>query len=160
MISMVSLTLALCIALPTPKTRIEPHADPAQTGGCAACHAVDAAGQAVGTELNGTVEEVCTRCHTMERLGLSHPLGVEPGANAHSVAPEELPLEGGRINCITCHDPHGQWVTLNALAPKQGPLFTEQVRGREVAYYKSYYLRVNECGEGYTSLCNTCHKGY
>lgn len=49
--------------------------------------------------------DACYRCHTPEKLGLSHPVGVVQKQTTK--VPEDLPmLEGGIITCVTCHDPH------------------------------------------------------
>jgi len=49
--------------------------------------------------------EACYGCHLPESLGVSHPVGVEPTGT--TTIPEDLPMEGGVITCVTCHKPHG-----------------------------------------------------
>ncbi len=49
--------------------------------------------------------EACYGCHLPESLGVSHPVGVEPSGK--TTIPEDLPMEGGVITCVTCHKPHG-----------------------------------------------------
>lgn len=51
---------------------------------------------------NGAPGTRCASCHTFER-GLSHPVDVAPSM----AVPEGLPLEGGKITCVTCHDEDG-----------------------------------------------------
>lgn len=41
----------------------------------------------------------CDGCHRIEPE-LSHPIGVVP----RDAVPDHLPLEGGRVTCVTCHD--------------------------------------------------------
>jgi hypothetical protein len=41
----------------------------------------------------------CTSCHEIDPL-FSHPVGVVPSM----LVPTHLPLEDGRITCVTCHD--------------------------------------------------------
>lgn len=75
--------------------------------------------------------------------------------------PEELPLAGDKqITCGTCHNPHARGFLLTALSPGQQPLFEEAQPSGTVAYYKSYYLRQEECGRGFEPLCTTCHVAY
>ncbi|MDY6861365.1 MAG: cytochrome c3 family protein [Thermodesulfobacteriota bacterium] len=49
---------------------------------------------------------ICITCHTPEKLGLSHPVGIN---QKHiNQVPEELPVsKGGLLLCISCHYPHG-----------------------------------------------------
>jgi hypothetical protein len=62
----------------------------------------------------------CLVCHNSERYTASHPAGphlVEPNRdilkNMDSMTRKtglDLPLYGGRIACLTCHDPHSEGV--------------------------------------------------
>lgn len=48
----------------------------------------------------------CEECHTFDD-GFSHPVNIVPGMRV----PAGLPLESGRMSCLTCHDPaapHGR----------------------------------------------------
>jgi predicted CXXCH cytochrome family protein len=45
------------------------------------------------------VDARCGGCHRIEER-FSHPVGVVPAGGV----PDDLPLEGGRIECATCHD--------------------------------------------------------
>lgn len=42
--------------------------------------------------------QLCTTCHQPDPL-FSHPVGIAPSM----ATPQELPLQGGRLTCITCH---------------------------------------------------------
>lgn len=42
----------------------------------------------------------CTDCHAMD-AGFSHPVGIAPSMPM----PSSLPLQGGLITCLTCHEP-------------------------------------------------------
>jgi predicted CXXCH cytochrome family protein len=50
--------------------------------------------------------DICYKCHLMEKLGVSHPVGIYPSGKIR--VPEVLPTgTEGRLLCITCHSPHG-----------------------------------------------------
>jgi predicted CXXCH cytochrome family protein len=54
-------------------------------------------------ELNSKVDDLCLKCHPLSTRR-DHPINVKP-----QIRPQSLPLdEEGRINCITCHEPHGR----------------------------------------------------
>lgn len=46
-----------------------------------------------------TLSAECMRCHTVQ-AGLSHPTAVRPTMNV----PSYLPLQGGLVTCVTCHE--------------------------------------------------------
>jgi hypothetical protein len=61
------------------------------------------AGLSVGKEL--TID-VCRRCHPIEAIGLTHPVGV--AAKPTTMVPDYFPtLRGGIMTCVTCHFAHG-----------------------------------------------------
>ena len=47
----------------------------------------------------GSASEHCVSCHRMESV-LSHPVNI----SASMDVPADLPLESGRLGCLTCHD--------------------------------------------------------
>jgi predicted CXXCH cytochrome family protein len=50
--------------------------------------------------------DVCYKCHTIEKLGVSHPVGIYSSEKIQ--IPEVLPTGSeGQLLCITCHFPHG-----------------------------------------------------
>ncbi len=95
-----------------------------------------------GESLDGLSAAKCLGCHQLEQFGgagirpihlhTTHPIGIVPNPKIASV-PVNL-LKDGKLDCISCHEPHPS--NTNAL-----------------------YLRVN-VGEGATSvqkLCAVCH---
>jgi predicted CXXCH cytochrome family protein len=59
-----------------------------------------------GSTLGSTLDRHCESCHRFQGA-LTHPVNVVP-----ATTPASLPLDGGRITCMTCHDeraqlPHG-----------------------------------------------------
>lgn len=66
---------------------------------CTVCHRNDTDFQAIKSSIN----ETCLECHPRAKRN-DHPIRVAP-----KTVPQELPLdEGGKITCITCHEPHGK----------------------------------------------------
>ncbi|CAG0961322.1 hypothetical protein PHYC_00742 [Phycisphaerales bacterium] len=88
------------------------------------------AGPAEGLGKTGPRGMECATCHTFER-GLSHPIGVSP-----LKSPEGLPLEGGMMTCLTCHDE--QKAAGHSGARARGEAFLRQ-------------------GEELGNLCTQCH---
>lgn len=75
----------------------------------------------------------CTSCHGID-ASLSHPLLVRPSA----VTPASLPLDAGRLTCLTCHD-------------------EDRARGHEARTASGVaYLRGTDSAGG---LCVQCHTG-
>ncbi len=66
---------------------------------CSSCH-VMSADKAAG-RLQKPVAELCQGCHP-ERLGArEHAVDIAP-----SMTVTKLPLQNGKLTCVTCHDPH------------------------------------------------------
>jgi predicted CXXCH cytochrome family protein len=56
------------------------------------------AGASTGHGAAPTGAQSCERCHTMD-ASLNHPVNVRPSMTV----PAQLPLEDGRVTCLTCH---------------------------------------------------------
>ena len=83
---------------------------------CSSCHLVSEGileeGPVVGSctrdgiGQNDLGTSVCYKCHTKEKLGVSHPVGVFPSEKIQ--IPDVLPKgTEGQLLCISCHCPHG-----------------------------------------------------
>jgi predicted CXXCH cytochrome family protein len=93
-------------------------------------------------KLTGMVAEKCLGCHELEEFGgagirpihlhTTHPIGIVPN-QAIADVPDNL-LKNGKLDCISCHDPH-----------TSNPNFM--------------YLRVNtgQSGENMQYFCAMCH---
>ena len=141
-----------------------PHRPLFIAGGCTGCHETYL-GETDPHEFVLPVIEICLResCHTVEKIGRSHPVGVDAKkSRVIEDVPACFPLEDDRISCGSCHEPHGEWLVATRCYPSQQPVFflVENVVGekRETPYYKTYFLRVpGDPIEGFTALCNSCH---
>jgi predicted CXXCH cytochrome family protein len=71
---------------------------------CSLCHTLDDSGMVAekGRELVDSTEEMCAACHEARIKEGEHPVG------AVQKAKTELPLYEGKVECLTCHEPHGR----------------------------------------------------
>lgn len=65
---------------------------------CTLCHISDGA-----RELIDPVDKLCAACHLKRAMpGAEHRVGMQP-----KTIVARLPLYDGKVECPTCHDPHG-----------------------------------------------------
>jgi len=105
------------------------------------------------------ITESCSSCHPVEELGSSHPVGVRPvDSNPEMRVPENLPLDvEEQITCGTCHNPHLNGYSKERYAATQAPKGARVEDGVEVAYYRSFRLRVHAPDAGNDPTCAACH---
>jgi len=87
---------------PNPQEFAEnPHRD---TAPCLACH-TSAQGGRDTLRFNGDVSVLCESCHD-GRLAAreAHAVNLTPSPTMAQRIPADLPLEGGVLTCLTCHD--------------------------------------------------------
>lgn len=70
---------------------------------CALCHSMDEEGRVEkrGRVLNGPVTGLCRDCHAGRIASGEHRVGMEYKGKTR------LPLYEARVECSTCHEPHG-----------------------------------------------------
>lgn len=68
-----------------------------------------------GGELLAEPVALCRRCH--RPVHGNHPVGVPAGT-----VPAKLPLDGGKIVCHTCHDPHDIGTRASGLRIRAGEI--------------------------------------
>lgn len=138
----------------TPPLEADPHAPLRDQARCPTCHEVTG-GEVEPDAFVAPVLELCTACHGLDRLGRSHPYGVEPARSRLKIEPpQDFPLEDGRISCGTCHRPHAEWASREPCFSRQEPVLVGGVR-----WYRTYLLRVPaRPGAGFTPLCQSCHR--
>jgi predicted CXXCH cytochrome family protein len=66
---------------------------------CAQCHVINEAKKVVS--LKKKLSGLCLDCHPDRMAPLEHKVDVAP-----TMEVKGLPLSGGKITCVTCHDPH------------------------------------------------------
>ncbi len=108
------------------------------------------------------VVPMCMECHPSDRIGRSHPVGVDPYAALDlRDLPEDLPLHWSDdaraevMTCGTCHDPHRPRFSDVKLFSFQQP------HPGAGGQYLTFFLRVRgeSPREGFTPLCHRCHPG-
>jgi len=67
---------------------------------CGTCHGSHKAKKGA-TSLKKPIAELCIDCHRERIAPNEHKVGVVPPVN-----PQTLPLQDGKITCVTCHNPH------------------------------------------------------
>jgi len=82
---------------------------------CNFCH-IDHKGKnkGGGTLLKKNINELCADCH-QKRLGAGeHKVGMKPEKPVAG-----LPLQDGKITCISCHDPHSKTTAMLRMPTKK-----------------------------------------
>lgn len=103
----------------------------------------------------------CHKCHSKEKLGRSHPVGVDPYRSDYDITvPDELPLEEDMVSCGSCHNPHAEWLSTTRSFFSQTPQVILKKGEEEILYYKTFYLRISDPEEGFAPLCQSCHRDY
>jgi Cytochrome c554 and c-prime len=141
----------------------DPHAFFKRTENCTCCHDTREKGTVIDPHsFSADIVESCMACHTDETIGQSHPVGVRANERFPDMEiPESLPRDGDeRITCGTCHNPHLEGYTTERYASTQSPAGSRSENGVEIAYYKSYMLRLHAPDAGNDPTCAACHAGY
>lgn len=131
-----------------------PHFDPSK---CSVCH----------ESMEGNVSRLCLSCHDGEKASREiHPVGIEPSSEIASRIPEEIPLRGGELSCLSCHDilmqckPTPQSVYLNRDFLRGDSRLTEfcaQCHLEEDAQPFNAHDQLDENGEPKEDVCLWCH---
>jgi hypothetical protein len=153
-------SLLVVLVRTEPSLPPSPHAFMDGPDQCTTCHAVYR-GQVDPHEFAVPMPEKCLACHPPDRLGRSHPIGIDPRRSAMEVStPDDLPLEDGKVSCGTCHQPHVARLSLDACYVDQDPDFMLEVSpDRQIPYYRTYFLR-KPTGTGFDALCRSCHRDF
>jgi predicted CXXCH cytochrome family protein len=108
----------LCHVADTASQRHNPHESAAHLNGgghdpCLHCHVASTTPTAAGTipytPLRRTIRSLCLQCHEthLDYFSPGHLDRVVPQRMRSVVKEAGLPLQDGRITCVTCHNPHG-----------------------------------------------------
>lgn len=99
------LMLALLAALLSSCSSVKAYREglPTSMRDCSICHMVEDDGLPAegGRRLARPVDMLCVGCHRDRIAPVEHRVGVAPGRKTR------LPLPGGLVQCVTCHEPHG-----------------------------------------------------
>jgi hypothetical protein len=130
---------------------------------CTCCHATeDRSGGIEPHQFTIDITENCTGCHTAEQIGRSHPVDVPVSERFPDIEVDaSLPVDQQqRITCGTCHNPHLAGYSPERYASGQVAAGTRVEAGVEVAYYRSYRLRLHAPEAGNDPTCAGCHRKY
>lgn len=155
----VLIVVALAITLATAQAPLppNPHQPLNEPDACGECHEYD--GETPDPhEFFVAIPEKCWECHSQKKLGLSHPIGVDPRHSPPGVVevPDDLPLEEGEVSCGTCHNPHMAYLSDTRAYNEQDVFLT--LAG--VRQYKTYFLRMSDPVKGFEPLCLACHRDF
>lgn len=148
--------LAPVPAAAAPEPPAGPHRQMNSTGECDRCHEYWAE-ELYPHEFVVKIPESCWECHPREKLGNSHPIGVNPRHSSTGViVPAELPLEDGEVSCGTCHQPH------NSPLSKTKAFADQEIKLRQggIPWYSTLFLRKSDPVHGFEPLCMACHRNF
>lgn len=92
--------------------RFEKHTDEtealiAQKDSCGVCHKVHNSGYKLFAEsFSGDYEKICLDCHTKKGLASKTSISTSHKINIETKKKLNVPLQDGRIVCVSCHEPH------------------------------------------------------
>jgi len=158
-----AMALTACMFVSPPRSteglpKVEPHAFFNKTENCTCCH--ETRGEDVEPHAFFVdISETCEGCHDSDMIGRSHPVGIESAEHYPEMEiPAGLPLDAdARITCGTCHNPHLAGYSTERFKGGQSPAGTRSENGVQVAYYKSYMLRLHAPEAGNDPTCSACH---
>jgi len=134
---------ALVLAAPAAAV-INPHSD---EDSCLSCHLEEPPSGAADVELlAGGIDETCLVCHRNECCTIAkpheqtHPSDIDSWDKRKYGEPAQLPLQDGRITCVTCH-------------------FWRRAKNPSPADYKLVRIvQILSTRVDWTGLCQDCHK--
>ncbi len=121
---------------------------------------------------NGDFNKLCLDCHNGGRPIHFHPLETRPDASNGVSIPSEFPLNGGRLDCRTCHDIYLQCrdseadklllkgqMLLRGMPYKSRLVFC--YRCHDTARYPRYdpHQQIDGAGKVLADKCLYCHTG-
>jgi len=138
--------------------RYNPHAVFGKPGKCGKCH-IYYREELEPTRFLPDCNDVCMECHSVEKLGRSHPNQVRPRDKYWKMeVPADFHLDDdGRIMCLTCHKGHGPFLSTVKAFAGQKPENVRPPAGVS-AYYRTFFLRLSHPEKGFAVLCDGCHK--
>jgi DmsE family decaheme c-type cytochrome len=125
---------------------------------CAQCHSVHGSGPSHGKMVYETVNDLCVSCHTSQKMSMTQ-------RSTH-------PLLSGKLDCASCHNPHGTGAEHNLKADsvndlcyschqeKRGPFLWEHSPVREdcMTCHKSHGSNNDKLLVARPAqLCQSCH---
>jgi hypothetical protein len=129
---------------------------------CSDCHeSIPQEGGPQFLKYNGDFNILC-KCHAP--VSYVHPVDIEPSRQFKAKIPAELPLQKGKITCLTCHDIYWQCrqrrVDKNSLRGRPFPRksdFCYQCHDKASYKMLDIHSQLNAAGEIMVETCLYCH---
>jgi len=141
-----------------------PHGDPAL---CSSCHTSAVVGRGA-LRFGGNVSQLCQSCHDGRLAAREvHPVDLTPSAAMAKTIPYDIPLEYGKLTCLSCHD-----ISRDCKAEQQDAAANRHLlRGARVSHPVEFCFRCHvkdkyrafnahdqlEAGKPKTDTCIWCH---
>ncbi len=118
-----------------------PHGNPAL---CDSCH-TSSPDSTNDLLFNGNVSQLCQSCHDGRLAAREvHPVNVTPSAAIAQRMAKDLPLDGGMLTCVSCHNVGwGCKAGQGGAAPKGDFLRGDRVVSRSVAFCFRCHIRAD-----------------
>ncbi len=140
-----------------------PHFNPSK---CYVCHD-SFSGQNQQPQIEETATQLCQRCHdgTKAKLEL-HPVGMKPSPLIAAQIPQQFPLHGGKLSCLSCHDISIQCQAAAQSVPEDRnflrgdsriTVFCPHCHRREDAIPFNAHDQLDETGKPKLEVCLWCH---
>jgi len=113
---------------------------------------------------SGSVQ-ICKGCHNNKRARAdNHPVGIAPSKERGVKVPDVVPLENGKLSCVSCHQLscQGQSKTQNSFFLRGGP-YQRRIDTCLVCHVREQYEKINphdqvtDTGEIREDRCLFCH---
>jgi len=142
-----------------------PHGDPAL---CSSCHTSAVVGR-VALRFDGNVSQLCQSCHDGRLAAREvHPVDITPSTAMAKAIPYEIPLDHGKLTCLSCHDVSEDCKAEQPVAAGNRNL----LRGARVSHPVEFCFRCHvkekyrpfnahdqlEAGKPKTDTCIWCHE--
>ena len=166
----VAVFLAGCVIDPNPPGQVVIAPQAAATAAqyhytgkyCSDCHEpIPQEGGPKFLKFSGDFNKLC-KCHAP--ASYVHPVDIEPSRQIKAKIPAELPLQKGKITCLTCHDIYWQCrqrrVDKNSLRGRPFPRRSDFCyKCHDKASYKmlDVHTQLNAAGEIIVETCLYCH---
>lgn len=140
-----------------PDPSADPHSHFRNPASCPRCHIYLKSGREPGRFLPET-DTFCLDCHSLEGLGLTHPIAIRPGDGHRRMrVPADLPLDSeGKMFCLTCHMAHAPFLSSTRAFASQKAANPGAPAGTKPVY-RTYFARRSDPDRGFVLLCEECH---
>jgi hypothetical protein len=114
-------------------------------------------------KFEGDYNQLC-RCHLKTPDSYIHPTDIKPSDEKRTKIPPDLPLEGGKVTCLTCHDLYRQCqkrssakVSLRGVPYRKATDFCFKCHDQKSYVQLDPHKQLDEKGEIVSETCLYCH---